>query len=113
MLYKYLLFGICISYDVGVIVVISLSISEFCENLLKEDNSNNTFSDVMSQRFGAIFERKVKAFFVKLKLSERKYYCCSDMELEVVVRLNFQTMATNDRQFKKKLYLCGTFAPVA
>lgn len=35
------------------------------------------------------------------------------MELEAVVWLNFQTMATNDRQFKKKSYLCGTFAPVA
>ncbi len=36
-------------------VLILLSISEFCENLLKEDNSNNTFSDVMSQLFGSIF----------------------------------------------------------
>ena len=35
--------------------LILLSISEFCENLLKEDNSNNTFSDVMSQLFGSIF----------------------------------------------------------
>lgn len=82
MLYKYLRIGICISYDVGVIVVISLSISEFCENLLKEDNSNNTFSDVMSQRFGSILSAKLRLFFVKLKLSERKYYCRSDMELE-------------------------------
>lgn len=40
-------------------VLILLSISEFCENLLKEDNSNNTFSDVMSQLFGSILRRKI------------------------------------------------------
>ncbi len=36
-------------------VLILLSISEFCENLLKEDNSNNTFFRCMSQLFGSIF----------------------------------------------------------
>lgn len=36
-------------------VLILLPVSEFCENLLKEDNSNNTFSDVMSQLSDSIF----------------------------------------------------------
>lgn len=36
-------------------VLILLPVSEFCENLLKEDNSNNTFPDVMSQLSDSIF----------------------------------------------------------
>lgn len=47
-------------------VLILLSISEFCENLLKEDNSNNTFSDVMSQLFGSILQRKITKIAVHI-----------------------------------------------
>ena len=40
-------------------VLILLPVSEFCENLLKEDNSNNTFSDVMSQLSDSIFRLQI------------------------------------------------------
>ena len=50
--------------DVGTIMLIFMLISEFCENLLNKDNSNNTFSVVKSQLDDSI------RYFKKLDESE-------------------------------------------
>lgn len=53
------------------LVFIFLLISEFCENLLNKDNSNNTFSDVKSQLFGSISDAKLLIKFESTPLSSR------------------------------------------